>query len=228
VSKAQRPSISTGADDYIKDSLLLLGSYQLADGEAGSNISPTSPIGTFPENVSSYSAPYSMYFVMNLTQYYLFTGDSAFVKQEWPVVERGLLYLKGLTNAQGLFVSDSSDGMDWHYYDGALTGVVTAYNALYYEVLMDAAFLAKGAKHTNLPSGYEKEAATVKTGINANLFDSVTGLYDLSSNLRGAVAQDGNSLAVLYDIAPTSKQQGILSTVVNKLNTPYAPALLFH
>ena len=214
---------STAADDYIKDSLLLLGSYQLADGEAGSNISPTSPIGTFPENVSSYSAPYSMYSVMNLAQYYLFTGDSAFVKQEWPVVVRELLYLKGLTNGQGLFVSDSSDGLDWHYYDGALTGMVTAYNALYYKVLMEAAFLATAANHANLAPGYKKEAAAVKKGINSNLFDSVTGVYDLSSNLRGTIAQDGNSLAVLYDIAPGSKQQSILSTVVSKLSTPYGP-----
>ena len=58
---------------------------------------------------------------------------------------------------------------------------------------------------------------------NANLFDTVTGIYDLSSDLRGTIAQDGNSLAVLYDIAPSSEQQGILSTLVSKLNTPYGP-----
>ena len=164
-----------------------------------------------------------MYFIINLAQYYLFTGDGAFVKQEWPVVERELLYLKGLTNSQGLFVSDSSDGMDWHYYDGSLTGMVTAYNALYYKVLLDAAFLAPAAGQANLVSGYEQQAATVENGINANLFDSVTGIYDLSSDLRGTIAQDGNSLAVLYDIAPSSEQQGILSTLVSKLSTPYGP-----
>ena len=143
-----------------------------------------------------------MYFIINLAQYYVFTGDGAFVKQEWPVVERELLYLKGLTNSQGLFVSDSSDGMDWHYYDGSLTGMVTAYNALYYKVLLDAAFLAPAAGQANLVSGYEQQAATVENGINANLFDSVADIYDLSSDLRGTIAQDGNSLAVLYDIAP--------------------------
>jgi alpha-L-rhamnosidase len=182
---------STGANDYIKDSLLLLGSYQLADGEAGSNISPTSPIGAFPESVSSYSAPYSMYFVTNLAKYYLFTGDNVFVAQEWPVVERELLYLHGSTNSQGMFVSDSSDGLDWHYYDGPLTGMVTAYNALYFEVLTDAALLAKAANHGNLESGYQK-AAAIETGINSNLFNSATGVYDLSSDLRGTIAQDGN------------------------------------
>jgi len=214
---------STGANDYIKDSLLLLGSYQLADGEAGSNIAPTSPIGTFPENVSSYSAPYSMYFVINLAKYYLFTGDNVFVAQEWPVVERELLYLQGLTNSQGMFVSDSSDGLDWHYYDGPLTGMVTAYNALYFEVLTDAALLAKAANHGNLASGYQKEAAAVETGINSNLFNSATGVYDLSSDLRGTIAQDGNSLAVLDDIAPAAKSSEILTTLISQLNTPYGP-----
>jgi alpha-L-rhamnosidase len=214
---------STGADDYIKDSLLLLGSYQLADGEAGSNISPTSPIGTFPEDVSSYSAPYSMYFVINLAKYYLFTGDTAFVTQEWPVVERELVYLKGLTNSQGMFVSDSSDGLDWHYYDGPLTGIVTEYNALYFEVLTDAALLATASNHGDLASGYQQEAAAVATGINSNLFDSATGVYDLSSELRGTIAQDGNSLAVLYDIAPAANESSILSTLVDKLNTQYGP-----
>ena len=88
---------------------------------------------------------------------------------------------------------------------------------------MDAAFLATAANHGNLASGYEREAATVKKGINANLFDSVTGVYDLSSEQRGTFAQDGNSLTVLYDIAPSSKQPGILSTVGSKLSTPYGP-----
>ena len=106
-------------------------------------------------------------------------------------------------------MSDSSDGLDWHYYDGSLTGTVTAYNALYYHVLTDAALLAPVANQASLASGYEQEAATVKNGINSNLFDSVTGIYDLSSDLRGTIAQDGNSLAVLYDIAPSSLQQGI-------------------
>jgi alpha-L-rhamnosidase len=40
---------TTDADSFVRDSLQLLASYQLADGQSGTNVDPTSPLGTFPE-----------------------------------------------------------------------------------------------------------------------------------------------------------------------------------
>ncbi len=220
---------STAASDYLRKSLLLLGSYQQADGEAGSNVPPTAPFGTFPASGYAYSASYSMYYVTNLADYYRYTGDPAFVVQQWPIVQRELAYNAQLAynpqqlNARPLLVTDSANGLDWHEYDGPLTGEVTAYNVLHYHALLEGAFLAEAAGHSEVASGYEQQAAAVKAAINANLFNPATGVYDLSSERRGIVAQDANSLAVLYGVAPADKASSILATLKNTLWTPNGP-----
>jgi hypothetical protein len=68
--------------------------------------------------------------VINLDDYYLHTGDQAFARQEWPVVEKDLAYLRGHTNAQHLVVTDLSNGHNWAVV--TLFGTVSEYNMLYY------------------------------------------------------------------------------------------------
>ena len=80
--------------------------------------------------------------VDNIATYYLYTGDLAFVRAEWPMITRELGYNQSLVDGRGLLVTDASDGKDWDYYDGAKSGEVTAYNDIYFETLTDAALLA--------------------------------------------------------------------------------------
>ena len=89
-----------------------------------------------------------MYFVRDLAEYYQYTGDSAFVRKEWPIVANELAWSAAQVDANGLFVTDGSDGADWDYYDGDKTGEVTAYNALYYQTLVDGARMAKAVGQT--------------------------------------------------------------------------------
>ena len=120
-------------------------------------------------------------------------GDLAFVKQEWPIVQRELAYNAANVNSNNLLITSASDGMDWHYYDGNLTGAVTEYNALYYQALLDGSMLAQAAGFANLAAGYAAQAALVKTAINNTLFNATTGVYDISDSIKGTVAQDANS-----------------------------------
>jgi alpha-L-rhamnosidase len=57
----------------------------------------------------------------NLYDYYLYTGDLDFVRQQRPSAEQELTYLKSITNAQGLLNVDSADALDWHPQDNQLT-----------------------------------------------------------------------------------------------------------
>ena len=109
---------TTAADDFLKDSLKLLDSYQSANGEAGAQAPPDSPLGTFPESGSTYSASYSMDDVANLATYYLYTGDLTFVRTEWPMVTRELAYNRSMVDSRGLLATNNDNGMDWDYYDG--------------------------------------------------------------------------------------------------------------
>ena len=219
-------SLGTNGDDYIKDSIRLLGSYQLTSGFVTGCLAPQTPVNTgplIPGTTACYSASYSMYFADDLADYYRATGDLAFAKQEFPIVQRELAWNASLVNAQGLLVTDSSDGLDWDWYDGEKTGAVTAYNALYYRDLTDGAYLAQETGDSTLATQYTNQAAALRTAINTNLYNSSTGVYDVGTSLRGTVAQDANADAVLFGVAPAGDVPGILAKVRSTLWGAHGP-----
>ena len=204
---------TTEAANFVRGSLQLLGSYQVADGESGTNVNPTVPLGTFPQTGSNYSAAYSMDEVDNIATYYLYTGDLSFVRSEWPMITRELAYNESMVDGRGLLVTDDDDGMDWDYYDGNKTGEVTAFNDIYYQTLTSAASMADALGLSVEAYVYRQEASSLRTAINEYLFDSSTGLYVLSNLHPAAVAQDGNSLAVLFGVAPEQKDATVLGAL---------------
>jgi alpha-L-rhamnosidase len=213
---------SFDAAQYVRDSLELLGSYQLQSGFIQGRRAPGDPVRTgdlLPGETSQYSASYSMYFVANLATYYRYTGDLAFVRQEWPVVQRELAWNARQVDADGLFETTPGDGNNWHYDDQ--TGAQTYYNALYYRILRDAAQLAAALGDQPQSQGYAAQAASVRDAANRLLFDDATGVYDISTTQRGSVAQDANTFAILYGIAPAAKVPGILTAMSTALATPH-------
>jgi alpha-L-rhamnosidase len=218
---------STGQSADLKGALQLLGSYQLSSGFVTGDLPPQDPLHTGANEsgtTGTYSASYSMYWVLGLGAYYLYTGDAAFVTQEWPVVEGELAWNAAQLDSNGLLVTNSSDGSDWDYYDGAKTGEVTEYNLLYYKALLDGAMLAAAAGQSAQAASYTQQAAALKTAINAHLFNSATGLYYDSNTQTTGVAQDANALAVLYGVAPAADDAPILAALKTDLWTnPYGP-----
>jgi alpha-L-rhamnosidase len=208
---------TTDADAYVLESLRLLGSYQAADGESAGQVSPTSALGTFPDGEDSYSASYSMEEVDNIATYYLYAGDLAFVRSEWPMIARELGYDQSLVDSRGLLVTDSSNGKDWDYYDGAKTGEVTAYNDIYYETLKDASVLTNALGMHNQAVVFYDDAERLRSAINLHLFDPLKGLYVVSNLKPTAVAQDANSLAVVYGVAPAGRDAAIMRALYKAL-----------
>lgn len=197
-------SLGSNGADYLKQSLAIFGRTQAADGSVGGFATPTG-------NSFFYSASYSMYFVSDVASYYLYTGDLGFVRQEWPAVQRELAWNASNTDpATGLLQTSSSTGMDWDYYDGAKTGAVTEFNALYYHDLAVAASLADALGDHAQAAQYASRAAALRTAINTHLFNGSAGVYDISDAKRGDVAQDANVAAVLYGVAPRDRDSGIL------------------
>lgn len=223
------PSVyySTDQTQYIKGALQLLGSYQLSSGFVTGDLPPQDALHTGANQsgtTGTYSASYSMYWVLGLGSYYQYTGDTAFAAKEWPVVQGELAWNASQLDASGLLVTNSSDGNDWDYYDGAKTGEVTEYNILYYKALLDGAALAAAAGQTAQATTYTQDAAALKAAINAHLFNSSTGLYDISNTQTTGVAQDANALAVLYGVAPAADDASILASLKTDLWTnQYGP-----
>lgn len=217
---------STNATDYVKSSLRDLGSYQLSSGFVTGALPPQNPLHTgplTPGTTGSYSTSYSMYWVLGLAGYYLYTGDTAFVNEEWPAVQRELAWNATQLDANGLITTDNSTGADWDFYDSNKTGEVTEYNVLYYKALTDGASLATAAGQPAQAATYTQQAAALRTAINARLFNTTTGLYNISNTAATGVAQDANSLAVLYGVAPAEKNAGILAKLKTALWGTYGP-----
>ena len=222
------PSVAYSTDNaaYAKGALTLLGDDQLTSGFVTGDLPPQNPpVLKDPSGTTgSYSASYSIYWVLDLADYYLYSGDTAFVTQELPVVKNELAWDASQVNSAGLLVTSSSDDADWDFYDGGKTGEVTEYNLLYYKALLDGATLATAAGDSSDAATYTSDAAALKTAINDNLYDSSTGLYYLSNTSTTTVAQDANSLAVLYGVAPASDDATILAALKTDLwTTSYGP-----
>ena len=215
---------TTASDSYVKDSLKLLDSYQSANGEAGAQVPPDSPLGTFPESGSTYSASYSMDEVANIATYYLYTGDLTFVRTAWPMITRELAYNRSMVDSRGLLATNSDNGMDWDYYDGPKSGEVTAYNDIYYEVLTSAAMMANHLGLHAQAASYRKEATTLRSAINHYLLDPGTKLYATSNLMPDTVAQDANALAVIDGVVDRGQGASILNGLQLALPpTPYGP-----
>jgi alpha-L-rhamnosidase len=215
---------TTAASGFVRGSLALLGSYQVASGESGTNVDPTLPLGTFPQSGATYSASYSMDEVDNIATYYLYSGDLGFVRSEWPMITRELAYDASLVDSRGLLATDGTNGQDWDYFDGARTGEVAADNDIYYRTLDSAASTADALGLPLQAASYIQEAADLRTAINRTLFDPSTGLYMESDQMPAAVAQDGNSLAVLFGVVPSGQAGGVLAALARTLpSTPYGP-----
>jgi alpha-L-rhamnosidase len=222
------PSIAYSTDNtaYAKGALELLGSYQLTSGFVTGDLPPQDDLSPSPPSgtTGSYSADYSIYWLLGLADYYLYSGDTAFVTQELPIVKGELAWDASQVNSTGLLVTTSSDDADWDFYDPGKTGEVTEYNLLYYKALLDGAVLATAAGDTTDAATYSSDAAALKTAINGHLYDSSTGLYYLSNTDTTTVAQDANSLAVLYGVAPAADDATLLAALKTDLwTTPYGP-----
>jgi alpha-L-rhamnosidase len=130
-------SLGFGAkgSDYIKGSIQLFGASQAANGSIFGHIQNWT---TLPPAGGFYSLSYSMYYVLNLASYYLYSGDIAFVQSQYDTMKKELAYNRGQVDpSSGLLISSNSE-RDWDFYDGGKPGAVTAYNAIYYKALTDA------------------------------------------------------------------------------------------
>ena len=182
-----------------------------------------------------------MYHVLSVAGYYLYSADIEFARAQIEIIKRQLAYNRSLVDPTlGLLITNAGgDGRDWDFYDGGKPGAVTAYNAIYYKALTDAAYLADElAKAYPADAAvatwqadsalWKSQAADIKQRLNATLFDAARGVYKLADRNNGntsgnAVPQDANSEAIMWDIAPESARAGILSWLRSNLWGTFGP-----
>src|SRR5262249_12396152 len=127
---------------------------------------PTDPVAP----CVTYSALYSMVFVPALYDYYLSTGDLAFVTQQYAAVTRELSWVASKVNSDGLFAAGPAEGATWAL-DFTASGVSASDNAIYYSALVAAARLAQAQGLTTDATGYDAAAAALKTAFNTHFWN---------------------------------------------------------
>jgi alpha-L-rhamnosidase len=222
-----------GADgsDYLRNSIKVFGDNANANGSVnGDSGNWTST----PAATSPYSTSYSIYYVINLADYFRHSGDAEFTIGQYAAMKKQLQFNASLEDANGLVVTSSgNDGRDWDYYDGGKAGEVTATNVLYYRALTEAAWVGQQLIDSNPDDerastwktdvdAWSVKAKAVREAINTRLFDAERGVYVLSDRDNGnhsknAVAQDANALAVLYGVADKAAEPKILSYLKSNL-----------
>jgi hypothetical protein len=170
------------------------------------------------DNYSLIMFDYAAWWVVTFGEYYGHTGDLTFIKRYYPHLQRQMQWFDHRIGPNGLLVKDA--GIEWAFTLGR-SGEVTYLNAVYYRALREAALLADLLHKPDDAQGWRKQADIVKQAINARLFDASRGVFIDSDQDRTHVPQDGNVLAIAFDIAPRERWNGILDYLKRTMWTEF-------
>ena len=161
------------------------------------------------------SDTYHMWTLIGTSSYYLYSGDKSWLDGIWTQYQQAVSYITGKVDSNGLL--NVTGNADWARGDQGGENIEA--NALLYEVLSTANSLAQTEGNSALAGSYGSQAANLKTQINARLWDASAGAYkDNPSSLLHP--QDGNSLAVWYNVVSSSaRAQSIVTYLRSNWNS---------
>ena len=187
---------------------------RMADRQHENGLIPPSSYDDFRLIMFDYAA----WWIVTLGEYYGHTGDRAFIEQYYSNLQRQMQWFAERIGPNGLLVKDA--GIEWSFTLGR-NGEITYLNAVFYQALREAALLADLLEQPDDARVWRERAETVKHAMNERLFDSAKGVYFDSDLDRTHVPQDGNVLAVLFEIAPRDRWSGILDYIKQTMWTEF-------
>ncbi|MFC4063559.1 alpha-L-rhamnosidase-related protein [Actinoplanes subglobosus] len=193
-------SLGSNSVAYVKGSINSIFNLQAANGRL------TSAVGFRGCGAFDYAVTYSAYSAIIAIQYYRYTGDTAFITGLRSKLEAATAYHATRVNANGLVVTDDND-----YWQTRQTGEVTEYSLAYYELLQNMIWMEQRVGTTARVTEYTNKAASLKTAINARLFNTAAGLYQHTNSRPNVFPLDANMNAIRLGVAPADRVQGILA-----------------
>ncbi|KAF5355117.1 hypothetical protein D9756_005314 [Leucocoprinus leucothites] len=151
---------------------------------------------------------------------WLYTGDLGFIRTVWTNYTKALAFLEGQVDETGLMNVPQSFSNDWGRDGGQ--GHNSAANVLLYRSLIVASELANQVEDNDLSTAYATNATALKVAINDVLWDDEAGMYrdNESSDLH---PQDGNSMAILFNVTQTQEQNKAISEGLTQFWTDIGP-----
>ncbi|EGO04202.1 glycoside hydrolase family 78 protein [Serpula lacrymans var. lacrymans S7.3] len=166
------------------------------------------------------SDTYISWSLIGLYNYYLYSGDLSTVQDLWANYTKAVAFLEAQVDDTGLMNVTAAWSNDWGRVGG--TGHNSAANALLYQTLTTAADLATHLGDTSLAEAYAANATIVKTAYNSMLWDAAAGMYR-DNETTTMYPEDGNSLAVVYNLTQTPEQNQQISVGLTNYWTDIGP-----
>ncbi|KAF9465419.1 glycoside hydrolase family 78 protein [Collybia nuda] len=166
------------------------------------------------------SDTYICWTLIGTHNYYLYTGDLDFVKTVWGNFTKALSFMEKQVDFTGLVNVPQQFANDWGRDNGQ--GHNSAANAILYRALIIAADLASHLGDAELSALYSANATALKQAYNSVLWDDSVGMYH-DSDTSSLIPQDGNALAVLFNVTNTGEQIQAISQGLTHFWTDIGP-----
>ncbi|KAJ6510829.1 glycoside hydrolase family 78 protein [Mycena sanguinolenta] len=167
------------------------------------------------------SDTYIAWSLIGTHNYFLYTGDLAFVESVWANYTKALNFLESQVDETGLADVPVAFQNDWGRDGGA--GHNSAFNALLYRTLVTAADLATQLGNPSLAAAYLANSTRIKAAYNELLWDASAGLFRDNDMPDSIHPQDGNSVAVLFNLTTSAAQNKAISEGLTQFWTPIGP-----
>lgn len=156
----------------------------------------------FFSTINAISFTYHLHNLVGMYNYYLYSGDEAWLRTYWDQFKLGLEWSLSNVDSSGLMnVTSSADwlraGMGGHNIEA---------NAILYYVLGLGVDLANVLGDDTAASGYEEAAAGIKEAANSLLWNAEQGFYT-DNETTTLAPQDGNSFAGMFRPRCTAQSQ---------------------
>jgi hypothetical protein len=195
--------VSTGDTLSVKNDLDTLFAHQDSSGGL--------PFVGPEANFGVLSDTYHLWTLNVVINYYLYSGDRSWVIAHWPQIKKAVAFSLAKIGNHGLLAVNLK--LDWGRRSPG--GEEISANALLFQVLQGTSFLASIAGDTSAQSLYDDTAASVRSAINAYLWDAGAGMY-VDAPGSSLHPQDGNSLAVWFDVPDSTAKSVSISTALKR------------
>ncbi|KAF3033156.1 hypothetical protein E8E12_004228 [Didymella heteroderae] len=207
--------VSTGDMESTKNALRAIFDYQSADGtlpKAG------------PPYLSKDSDTYHLWALIGFYNYYLYTGDDAFLQSYWPRYVLGVKKILSKVNDKGIVnVTGTADWGRWLY-----STERSSASMLLYRALVTGSYIASWSpgltNASSLRAHWTSAATDLQTSIIAHFWDESHGAFKESPNNTSMYPQDANSMALAFEVLDASDTRAErVSTYLTTNWTPLGP-----
>lgn len=184
--------VSTFDNQYLTGSCEQYFRYQNADGSipiaVPAQAKGLAVTGSFGPPPSLSTQDYTMMQVTDAFQYWMFSGDTAWLKKNWAAIRGIMTWLAGQVGASGLMSGR-----------GPLATQMST-NAHYYGCLLQSHQMAAATGDSASASTYASLAPAFGKLVNSLLFNPAAGMYSASTTQPDVFDEIGNGYALLYGL----------------------------